>query len=267
MAETSTRPRRVSGDLCHQCALLVHLISAGHDHLGRDGQVPARQDHPVKGNLQVTFPDEMTRLLLRFQMSAKHAASGEQRPAELLHGSQVAQHRVTNCGGRRREIRLVKYIAAAYRPAPADPERGSPVPTPVAPPHSPTPDESFHGRPPDCRFLLTARGTSRFRRQATPGSSRQDTPRHHPRLPDPTQGSRRSCSPAGIFFAKQSSLSGLLAFRHQQDARFLDAISSFTEWSGSPEQPKLISPSDQIGNAPSSIGVSGGRILQVQEVW
>src|ERR1700688_4945309 len=88
-------------------ALLVHLIAAGQAHLGGDRQVPARQDYPGKRNLQVALSDEMPRFLIRFQMSSQHATSREQRLAELLHSSQVAQHWVTDCGCRRREIRLV----------------------------------------------------------------------------------------------------------------------------------------------------------------
>src|SRR5271157_6421073 len=88
--------------------LFVHLIAAGLDHLRRHGQVSVRQDHSVKSDLQVALPDEMPRLLIRFQMPAQHAASGEQRPAERLCSSQVTEYRVTDCRCRRGKIRLVQ---------------------------------------------------------------------------------------------------------------------------------------------------------------
>src|SRR6266478_3052113 len=89
-------------------ALLIDLKATGLNDLCRHGQIPVWQDYPVKRELEVAFTGEMSRLLIGLQVSAQHASSGEQRPAELLHGPQVTQHRVTHCCCRRREIRLLQ---------------------------------------------------------------------------------------------------------------------------------------------------------------
>src|SRR5229473_3773415 len=77
------------GTLAFDVALLAYLKAAGLNHLCRHGLIPTWQDYPVKRELQIAFAEEMSRLLIGFQMSTQHASSGEQRPAELLHSPQV----------------------------------------------------------------------------------------------------------------------------------------------------------------------------------
>src|SRR6266849_602971 len=94
--------------LAFDVALLAYLEATGLNHLCWHGQIPVWQDYPVKRELEVAFTEEMSRLLIGLQVSAQHASSGEKRPAELLHGPQVTQHRVTHRCCRRREIRLLQ---------------------------------------------------------------------------------------------------------------------------------------------------------------
>src|SRR5260370_10756895 len=89
--------------LAFDVALLVYLKATGLNHLCRHGQIPVWQDYPVKRELEVAFTEEMSVLLIGFQVSTQHASSTEQWPAELRHGPQVTQHRATHrCSSRRK---------------------------------------------------------------------------------------------------------------------------------------------------------------------
>src|SRR5258708_20437132 len=89
-------------------ALLIDLKATGLNHFCRHGQIPVWKDHPLKCEFQVAFAEEMSRLLISFQMPAQHASPRAQRPADHSHGPQVTQDRVTNCSCRRRKIRLLQ---------------------------------------------------------------------------------------------------------------------------------------------------------------
>src|SRR5215469_14635401 len=87
--------------------LLVYLVPSRQDHLRRHWQVPVRQDHPVERDFQVPFAHEVARLLVCLQVAPQHAAPRKQRFAELLHRSQVTQHRIADGRRFRRKVRLV----------------------------------------------------------------------------------------------------------------------------------------------------------------
>src|SRR5260370_7626965 len=67
-------------------ALLVHIKATSHNHLCRNRQIPIWQDYPVKRELEVAFTEEMSRLLIGFQMSTPHSSSAQPPPADPLRG-------------------------------------------------------------------------------------------------------------------------------------------------------------------------------------
>src|SRR5215469_3359983 len=94
--------------MADDAALVVNMLALRRHDSRRQVAVGIRQSDAVKHNLEVTLADEVSWLLLRFDVPGQIGAARKCHAAELCKLTEVAEHRIAHLRGFWGKVRIIR---------------------------------------------------------------------------------------------------------------------------------------------------------------